>query len=114
MNCPEMTENSFNMEESGVRERMKEPGVRERNMKTNSQNDTVYKEECPPVQRQRQETPYEVQCMDVTRTSITTTARRNGTNHSNQEGTEYIVTGHKAELINKDQPSMEDIITANA
>ena len=36
------------------------------------------------------------------------------TNLYNQEMREYIVTEHNAELINKDQPSMEDVITANA
>ena len=36
------------------------------------------------------------------------------TNCYNQEMREYIVTEHNAELINKDQPSMEDVITANA
>ena len=32
------------------------------------------------------------------------------TNLYNQEMREYIVTEHNAELINKDQPSMEDVI----
>ena len=32
----------------------------------------------------------------------------------NQEMKEYIVTEHIAELINKDQPNTEDVITANA
>ena len=36
------------------------------------------------------------------------------TNLYNQEMREYIVTEHNAELINKDQPSMEDSTTANA
>jgi hypothetical protein len=36
------------------------------------------------------------------------------TNLFNQEMREYIMTEHNAELINKDQPSMEDVITANA
>ena len=44
-------------------------------------------------------------------TSITTTARGNVTN---QERQEYILTGHKAELFNKDQPSMGNIITTTA
>ena len=46
--------------------------------------------------------------------SITTTTRRNVTNHSDQERKKYIVTEHKAKLINKEQLSMEDIITTNA
>ena len=36
------------------------------------------------------------------------------TNLYNQEMREYIMTEHNAELINKDQPSMEDVITTNA
>ena len=36
------------------------------------------------------------------------------TNLYNQEMKEYIVTEHNAKLINKDQPSMEDVITSNA
>ena len=50
----------------------------------------------------------------VETTSITTTARRSVTNHSNQERMMYIVTGHSAELLHTNQPSIEDIITANA
>ena len=53
---------------------------------------------------------------DVTNStaSISTTARGNMTKNSNQERKEYFVTGHKAELINKDQPNMKYIIIANA
>ena len=47
-------------------------------------------------------------------TSMSTSARGNVTNNSNQERKEYFVTGHQAELINKDQPNMKDIIIANA
>ena len=57
---------------------------------------------CVPIDQNTMET-----------TSITTTARRNVTNHSSQKRMEYIVTEHRAKMINKDQPSMEDIITTN-
>ena len=50
----------------------------------------------------------------VETTSITTTARENVTDHSNQESQDYIVTGHKVELFTKDQPSMGDNITTTA
>ena len=46
-------------------------------------------------------------------TSISTTARGNVSDNSNQERKAYIVTGHQAELTNMDQPSM-DIVSANA
>ena len=36
------------------------------------------------------------------------------TNHFNQEREEYIVTGHMAELMTKDQPNREDFITTYA
>ena len=49
--------------------------------------------------------------LKLTGTSITTTTRRNVTYHFNQERKEYIVMEHRAELINKDQPSMEDMET---
>ena len=45
---------------------------------------------------------------------FTTTVRGNSSNHSDQEGQEYIMTGYKAKLFNMDQPSMGDIITATA
>ena len=46
-------------------------------------------------------------------TSITTTTRRNMTNNSRLKRMEYIVAEHMAKMINKDQPSMEDIVTTN-
>ena len=38
---------------------------------------------------------------------ITTTARGNVTDHSNQESQEYIMMRHEAELFNMDQPHGE-------
>jgi hypothetical protein len=46
-------------------------------------------------------------------TSISTIARGNVSDNSNQERKAYILTGHQAELTNMDQPSM-DIVSANA
>jgi hypothetical protein len=46
--------------------------------------------------------------------TITTNARGNVTDHSNQESQENIMTGHKAELFAEDQLSMGNIITTYA